>query len=174
MFRIEIRPETSADHGLVYDVERAAFGRRNEADLVETLREEARPQLSLVAELDGGIAGHVFFSPATIETQPDAARFGALGPVAVDPAQQGRGIGSALVRAGLEQCPRHLWSAVFLVGNPAYYSRFGFVLAAPRGLSYGEPAFDPVFQVVTLKPGALDGCRGRVHFHPAFAAAEAA
>jgi putative acetyltransferase len=169
---IEIRAEVPADYGRVFEVESAAFERRNEAELVEALRSSAHPYVSLVAVSDGQIVGHIFFSPVTFESYPEAPPAGSLGPVAVDLAHQGQGIGGALVRAGLEQCPRHGWSSVFLVGDPAYYSRFGFALAAARGLTYGNPFFDAVLQVFDLNPGALDGCEGRVCFHPAFAAAE--
>jgi putative acetyltransferase len=72
----------------------------------------------------------------------------------------------------VERCREHRWQAVFLVGNPLYYARFGFAPAGPRGFSYGDPAFEPAFQVLDLEPHALAGCAGRVRFHPAFAEAE--
>jgi putative acetyltransferase len=169
---LTIRSEVPADRDRVFAVESAAFAQRNEAELVDSLRRSTDPQLSLVATLADEIVGHVFFSPVVIESQRAATPAAALGPVAVEPARQRTGVGSALVRAGLERCSDHGWHAVFLVGNPAYYSRFGFVPAAPLGFHYGDPRFDPVFQVVELKAGALAGCRGRVHFHSAFAAAE--
>ena len=93
----------------------------------------------------------------------------ALGPMAVRPDRQGEGIGGALVRAALAGAGELGWPAVFLVGDPAYYVRFGFELAAPRGFTYGHPHFDPVLQVAVLTAGALDGRSGRVCFHPAFA-----
>lgn len=82
---------------------------------------------------------------------------------------QRQGAGSALVRAGLEACVLLGWKAVFLLGNPAYYSRFGFVLAAPLGLRYESESFDSAFQVVELIPEALSGCTGWVRYHDAFA-----
>jgi putative acetyltransferase len=89
--------------------------------------------------------------------------------VGVHPHAQRQGVGTALIRAGLRRCSAMGWQAVFLVGDPAYYSRFGFVLAAPMGLRYQSQAFDSAFQVLELTPGALAGCRGLVLYHEAFA-----
>ena len=163
-----IRAETPADHARVFAVQRAAFGQDDEAELVVALRAEAHPQLSLVAELDGRVVGHAFFSPVSArppDLLPPACGFAPLG---VHPDQQARGVGSALVRAGLAGCAELGWQAVFLVGNPAYYGRFGFVPASRFGLRYGVEALEPAFQARELRPGALRACRGRVRYHPAF------
>ena len=167
---VAIREERAADVARVQRVVRAAFGRDEEARLVERLRECARPRLSLVAESDGELAGHVFFSPVTLDPAPrPAPAVAGLAPLAVVPERQGRGIGAALVRAGLARCPSLGWSAVVLLGDPAYYARFGFAPAAAQGLFYRSEAFAPAFQVLELEPGALAGCRGELHYHPAFA-----
>lgn len=168
---VDIRLESPADIARIHEVEAAAFGQPAEARLVDVLREDARPVLSLVAEQGGVVVGHVFFSPVSLEGA-GAPSVAGLGPIGVDPAQQGRGIGSALVREGLARCPALGWQAVFLVGNPAYYSRFGFVLAAPLGFHYPNPVHDPVLQVAELEPGVLEGYRGLTHFHSAFDEAE--
>jgi putative acetyltransferase len=163
-----VRAELPSDHERVFAINAAAFGRPDEARLVSALRSSASPRISLVAEVDAEVVGHVFFSPVTIESPSAAPPVAGLAPVAVDPEHQGRGAGSKLVRAGLRRCPARGWRAVFVVGDPAYYSRFGFVRAAPMGFTYDE-RFDPVLQVIELTPGALDRCRGRVRYHPAFA-----
>jgi putative acetyltransferase len=163
-----VRDEKASDHEAVHALHTAAFGRRDEADLVDALRRDVRPQLSLVAERAGGLVGHVFFSPVRIGRAPAAPTFAALAPVGVLPEEQGGGAGSALVRAGLDRCPALGWKAVFLVGNPAYYGRFGFELAAPLGFRYQSEAFDPVLQVAILEPGALDGIEGEVVYPDAF------
>ena len=164
-----IRDEVPEDHAAVARVVSDAFGQPGEARLLEALRTEADPYLSLVAERDGSIVGHVFFSAVEVEGAPDAPPLGALAPLAVTPSLQGGGIGSTLVRAGLARCPEHGWRAVFLLGDPGYYARFGFGLAAPRGLRYLSEAFDAGFQVLELESGALKSVRGFVQYPPAFA-----
>lgn len=166
---LAIRSEEKADHSRVFEILTAAFERSNEANLVEVLRSSAEPYISIVAEEDGRILGHIFFSPVEIESSGEPSGLAGLAPVAVDPAHQGLGIGGALIRAGLERCRELGWQAVFLVGDPAYYARFGFALASPMRFSYGNPAFDAVFQVYEVSPGVLDGHGGRVLFHPALA-----
>jgi putative acetyltransferase len=168
---IRVRDERPSDERRVFAIQAAAFGRENEAQLVDALRAAAGPRISLVAERDGRVIGHVFVSQVAVD--PDArVPAGGLGPVGVDPAEQSRGVGSALVRAALVRAAELGWRAVFLLGNPRYYSRFGFVLASPLGLRYRSADFDRAFQVVELAPGALGGARGFVHFHAAFAEAE--
>jgi len=169
-----IRAEEETDETRILEIQAAAFERQNEADLVAMLRRAADPHISLVAEDGGRVLGHIFFSPVEIESSPglpdlpDQRGLAGLAPVAVDPAHQGRGVGSALIRAGLAACPALGWGAVFLVGDPRYYARFGFVMASPKGFTYGSPLFDSVLQVHELSAGALDGHGGRVRFHRAF------
>lgn len=166
---LTVRDEEPRDHGAVFAVEAAAFGRSDEARLVDDLRRSVAPFLSLVAERDARLVGHAFFSPVTIEGPQPGPAAGALGPIGVDPERQGGGIGSALVRAGLARAPGLGWRAIFLLGDPAYYARFGFALAAPRGLHYESLAFDGGFQVLELQPGALAGVSGFVRYPSAFA-----
>lgn len=165
---IEVRPEEIDDQETVYAVQAAAFGQPNEADLVVSLRRAAQPQLSLVADVAGRVVGHVFFSPVSVESSVPVPPVAGLAPLAVEPSHQGQGIGGALVRAGLERCAELGWKAVFLVGSPVYYGRFGFELAVPLGFRYREP-LDPALQVTELEPGALAGVSGAIHYHAAFA-----
>jgi putative acetyltransferase len=168
---IHVRDERASDRTPVFAIQSAAFRRANEARLVDALRAQADPKISLVAERDGRVVGHVFVSPVAVD--PNACvPAGGLGPVGVEPALQGEGVGSALVRAALARAPDLGWRAVFLLGNPRYYARFGFELAAPRGLHYRSADFDRAFQVIELVPGALQDAKGLVHFHRAFAEAE--
>jgi len=149
-------------------VHEAAFGRPDEARLVARLRQEARPLVSLVAEAGARVIGHVTFSPVTLEDGGASPLAGGLGPVGVLPEAQGEGAGSALIRAGLAACRALGWRLLFVLGDPAYYARFGFVLAAPHGLHYASHDFDAAFQVQALVPGALAGARGWVRYHAAF------
>lgn len=183
---IEIRAEAPGDYEAVRRVNESAFARPQEAALVDALRAAARPHVSLVAAAAGRVVGHIFFSPVTIE--PDGASIVAggggddrggdgdsppaamgLAPMAVAPERQRRGVGSQLVRAGLEHCRRHaLGAAVFVLGHPDYYPRFGFTPAAARGFrcEYDVPA--EVFMVAELVPGALAGRAGLVKYRPEF------
>jgi len=168
---IRVRDEQPGDTARVHAVQSAAFGRPAEADLVTALRTAADPALSLVAELAGDVVGHVFFSPVRLAERPDLAVAG-LAPIGVLPELQGRGIGGQLVRSGLERCRELGWCAIFLVGDPGYYARFGFALAAPQGFRYRSPDFDAALQVLELIPGALQGCRGELRYLDVFDATE--
>ena len=165
-----IRPERPEDARAVWTVHEAAFGRPDEARLVARLRQEVPVGVSLVAESAGRVIGHVFFSPVTIEGERSARPAGALAPVAVLPGEQGRGTGGALIRAGIEASRALGWRLLFVLGDPAYYGRFGFERAAPHGLLYESHAFDGAFQVQELAPGALAGVTGFVRYPAAFAA----
>jgi putative acetyltransferase len=163
-----IRPEQARDQAGVRAVTVAAFGTPAEADLVEALRARARPLVSLVAEEAGAIVGHTLFSPVTLPGHPTLALMG-LAPMAVAPARQRAGIGSALVRVGLEACRQLPADAVVVLGHPEYYPRFGFASGVRSGLAceYDVPA--EAFMVLELRPGALRGATGTVQYHAAFA-----
>jgi putative acetyltransferase len=161
-----LRCERPADYDAIDAVHERAFGRPGEAELVRALRREARPYVALVAEQDGRVAGHVAFSPVSIEGGSPPAL--GLGPVAVDPPLQQDGIGSWLVRAGLERCAEAGARIVVVLGHASYYPRFGFRPASPLGLRYRSRVFDPSFFVLELAPGALAGISGWVRYHQAF------
>ncbi len=163
-----IRLESVADHAAIRALHRAAFETRAEADLVDALRRDARPFVSLVA-LDGDtLVGHVAFSPARLDSDPER-RLAGLGPMAVLPARQREGIGGALVAAGLAQCRAAGFIAVIVLGHADYYPRFGFAPASRFGLDCEYDVPDEVFMALELEAGALAECRGRIRYHPAFA-----
>lgn len=164
-----IRPEAPADRSAIHQVNELAFGSRAEADLVDALRAEARPFLSLVAVQDDKVVGHICFTPVTIESDGVVSTAMGLAPMAVLPDLQNQGIGSALVRQGLEECRRLGEEVIVVLGHPDFYPRFGFVPAAPLGIRSEYPVPDEVFQIAELRPGALEGRRGLVRYHPAFA-----
>ena len=167
-----IRMETEADRIAVRQVNEEAFGRVNEAELVEALRKNARPQISLVAELDGQIVGHIFFSPVRIEEGASAFTALGLAPMAVLPELQNKSIGSQLVRRGLDECRNMGHDVVVVLGHPEYYPRFGFVPAKTKGLKCEYEVPDDVFMVAELRDGALAGRRGVVKYRPEFSNAD--
>ena len=122
---------------------------------------------SLVAVVEDRVVGHVLFSPVTFDPPKAKQRWVALGPIGVLPEYQGRGIGSRLVRQGLDRCRSAGWDGVVLLGSPGYYSRFGFVQASHHGLS-SEFGSGPAFQVSELRQGALEEVEGKVLYPPEF------
>jgi putative acetyltransferase len=163
-----IRAEWPGDRAEVFEVNRRAFASAAEADLVDALRPLADPLVSLVAETGGRVVGHSLFTPVTVPGPEGERQAMALGPLAVLPEFQRRGIGGQLIRAGLEACRDLGQGAVFLLGDSAYYGRFGFAPAAARDLHYKGPEFDPYFMVLELEPSWLGGCSGKVRYLPPF------
>ena len=162
-----IRAEDERDYDDVRAVNTAAFETPLEANLVEALRTQARPIVSLVAIDETDVVGHVMFSPVLLSGHPDLDLMG-LAPMAVIPRHQGKGIGSALVRAGLEQCRQLGCGAVVVLGHPHYYPRFGFVPAARCGIGCEYDVPEDVFMVLELQPRFLEGRSGIITYHPAF------
>jgi putative acetyltransferase len=165
---VTIRAEAAEDEAAIRRVNEAAFGRKGEADLVEALRAAGQATLSLVAEADGAIVGHILFSPVEVrQTGREAWRAVALGPMAVLPGLQGQGIGSALVHAGLARCQAKGDVIVFVLGHPGFYGRLGFEPASHGGIN-SEYGGGDAFMVAALARGALAGRRGTVYYLPAF------
>lgn len=168
---IMIRAETPQDIETIYKIEAAAFEGEAHAELVNLLRAEDELILSHVAELSGEAVGHAAYSLVTVTDGDIAKRFPALGPIGVLPRCQGRGVGSALVRAGLEAMSDMGYGLLFLVGSPLYYPRFGYQPAQPLGFTSDYVEDDgrhEHFMVAILGEGALGDVRGHVRFHDAF------
>ena len=164
---MRVRAERPDDYALVREINRAAFGRDAEADLVDRLRAEASPIISLVGEQGGQVVGHILFSPVTLSGH-DTLPIAGLAPVAVLPAHQRAGIGSALVNAGLDACRDGDFVAVVVVGHPDYYPRFGFRPASQFGLACEFEVPDDVFMALAVEDGALRNRQGTIHYHPLF------
>ena len=164
---MRIRSETNKDHAAVRAVNEAAFETSAEANLVEALRAKVK-LISLVADADGEVVGHILFSPVSLNERSHLGLMG-LGPMAVAPSHQLEGIGSALVHEGLKRCKQVGCRAVVVLGHADYYPRFGFVPAARYGLRSEYDVPEDVFMIVELEAGALQGASGLVRYDEAFA-----
>ena len=168
---IIIRAEIPSDIEAIYKIEAAAFEGEAHAELVNQLRAEEELILSHVAVVNDKLVGHAAYSLVTVTDGDIVRRFPALGPIGVMPRCQGRGIGSALVRAGLEAIRDMGNGLVFLVGSPLYYPRFGYQPAQPLGFTSDyveDESRHEHFMVAVLDEGALTEVRGHVRFHDAF------
>jgi HAD superfamily hydrolase (TIGR01509 family) len=166
----DIRPEASDDLASIRQVEQQAFGRFAEADLVDLCRRHGRVTLSLVAVQAGQVVGHILFTPVVLEPPgPDRGGLG-IGPLAVLPEWQRKGIGTRLMQTGLELARQQGYDFIVLLGDPHYYSRFGFLPGKGFGLSseYGD---GDEFQALELHPGAVTGVSRLVRYAPEFAEA---
>jgi putative acetyltransferase len=164
--RVLLRREVRQDESAIRVVHSCAFGGGDVAEtrLLEDLRADGDiiPELSIVATFNGDIVGHVVCSRASLEGRPSVG----LGPLGVLPIHQRRGVGQALMHAVLGAADALHEPAVILLGDPAFYRRFGFVLAAPLGVLPPVPAWTPHFQVRPLH--AWDKPRGTFLYAPAF------
>jgi len=158
---MKVRPALPADYHAIRDVLLAAFAQDFEANLVEALRDSKDTRIEFVAQVDGIIVGHLLLSKM-------AAPAGCLGlaPVAVAPDRQGQGVGSALMRAAIDGARRGRWNAIFLLGDPAYYGRFGFSVEDCRIFESAYPA--EYMHVLALREGALDELGRRIEYAEPF------
>ncbi len=163
---IVYREETVADLEQIRRVNTEAFGQAAEADLVDTLRREGHATLSLVAAAEDEVRGHILFSDLPIDTESGPLPTVALAPMAVLPQFQRQGIGSQLVRHGLEICRGRGFCAVLVLGHVDYYPRFGF--SAKLAQQIASPFSGDAFMAAELAPGALKNVRGRVEYPPPF------
>ena len=159
-------PESPGELAAIRAVNAAAFGRPDEANLVDWLRADGDVILSLVAVREGCVAGHILFSRMWIDTPASQVSAIALAPVAVSPDYQRQGIGSLLIRRGLELLRGRHEAAIIVAGHPAYYPRFGF--SADKARLLKSPFPPEAFMALELTAGALDGIEGPVVYPPAF------
>jgi putative acetyltransferase len=149
----EVRPARVSDDAAIRAVNARAFGGDHGAEVAELVGALAAgpARVSLVAEDEGAIVGHVMLSRGWIDAEQSLVEALTLSPLAVDPPRQRQGIGGDLVRAALAEAQTQGAPAVFLEGDPRYYERFGFVFGSSRGFirpSVRVP--QPAFQVVVL------------------------
>lgn len=167
---IHIRPENESDHPAIREVNEQVFGRPDEAEIVEQVRQSPGfvPELSFVAERDAQIAGHALFSEVTVQGETQSWTILTLGPIAVRPEFQRQGVGGRLLREGISRASALGYRAIALIGHPTYYPRFGFVPGSRFGLTCEFAVPDEVFMALPLRPDGLAEVQGRIVYPPAF------
>lgn len=165
---MKIRPEQPGDKAHIRHIHQQAFGGDSEADLVDQLRNTDLTLISLVAEEQAQLVGHILFSPVTLVGPGSVPPIAGLAPMAVLPQWQKRGVGSLLITTGLDYCAKAGYVAVVVLGHPAYYPRFGFVPASRFHIKSEYDVPDEVFMLKELQPSALQGFSGTIQYHPAF------
>ena len=166
---ITIRTEQPGDSDAIRLVNEQAFAQPQEADVVDRLRRRCAELLSLVAESDGRIVGHLLFSPAVIDDPRGEIGGMGLAPMAVLPEYQRQGIGSQLVESGLEILREDACPFVIVLGHPQYYPRFGFTPAAGHGVECQWPDVPPeAFMILVLDEPVMRGVSGVARYRNEF------
>ena len=166
---VTVRPERQDDIAAVRAVNEAAFGQPAEAEIVDAIRERCATAVSLVALEAGRIVGHILFSPVRVFGEKASFPGMGLGPMAVVPERQRRGIGSLLVRAGIEAVSQPNCPFIIVLGHPEYYPRFGFVPASQHELSCQWPGIpDAAFMVLILDVVKMRNVGGIVRYRDEF------
>lgn len=167
---VHIRPERPGDYGAIRRINDLAFGRDVEGTLVEKLRLEPAfiRDLSLVAFTNGNSIGHILFFPVNIVDGDRQIPSLSLAPMAVDPDFQQKGVGSQLVRYGLNQSKEAGFHSVIVLGHPRFYPRFGFLPASRWNITAPWEVPDEAFLALELVPGALEGVSGCVAYSHVF------
>ncbi|MBU8922225.1 MAG: N-acetyltransferase [Bacteroidales bacterium] len=167
---MKVRPELEKDFNTIRSITRAAFDNEEEPDLIEAIRESSYyiPELSLVAETGGKVTGYIMFSRINVVGDNGDMEVLSLAPMAVIPDMQNRGIGSRLLRKGIEKCRELGHRIIIVIGHPEFYPRFGFVPARDAGFEVPFDVPDEAFMVTGLVDDALEGVGGMVIFSPPF------
>jgi len=165
---VHVREERPDDYAAIRALNDAAFGQPQEGLLVDALRMNGGVMLSLVAEQDGLVVGHILYSPATIDTEGRRVAGASLGPMAVLPTYQRRGVGGQLIEAGTRWLKRRGCPFVIVLGHPGYYPRFGFIPASVYGIHCEWEVPDEAFMVMLLDAPAMRDVSGMVRYRQEF------
>ncbi len=164
---VHIRREDPSDRDAIRKVNHQAFGGNAEADLVNALRDDGFAAVSLIAEVDGEVVGHIMFSAIKIRTEKRAFESLSLAPMAVLARFQRQGIGSALIEGGIEECRKLSYGSILVLGHPEFYPRFGFSsnLASSLICPFGS---GEAWMALELVPESLKGVSGTVEYSAPF------
>ncbi len=168
-----IRKEEEKDHKQIYEVNKLAFQQENESKLIEKIRKSENfiPELSIVAEIDNRIVGHILFSKIKIIGDSDYESL-ALAPMAVIPEFQKRGIGSELIKKGIDKAKELGFDSIIVLGHKEYYPKFGFQRASKWNIKCPFEVPDDVFMAIELTEKAFEGAAGTVEYPDEFNEAE--
>ena len=163
---INIRKETEKDYEDIKSVNDKAFGQENEGKIVENLRKNEKyiSDLSLVAEIDNKIVGHILFFPIKVISQKNEYETLSLAPMSVLPNYQKMGIGLKLIAYGIKAAKKAGYTSIIVLGHSDYYPRFGFVPASTFGIKPPFEVPDTAFMALELLPNSLKGKQGTVKY----------
>jgi putative acetyltransferase len=167
--RITIRKEEEKDHKQIFEVNKLAFQQENEGKLIEKIRKNENfiPELSIVAEIDNRIVGHILFSKIKIVGKSVYESL-ALAPMAVIPEFQRKGIGSELVKKGINKAKKLGFDSIIVIGHKEYYPKFGFQNASRWNIKCPFEVPDEVFMAIELTEKAFEGKAGTVEYPDEF------
>ena len=165
---MNIRKEKDSDKEIIWKVNAEAFETEAEANLVNALRDSGISFISLVAEKDEEIVGHILFTPVELIGDDSGLKLMGLAPMAVLPKFQKKSIGSQLVKTGKEICSTQGYDAIVVLGHPEYYPKFGFVPSVKYGIKSEYDVPDEAFMLLELKKDSLKDKNGVIKYHSAF------
>jgi len=165
---MNIRKEIDSDKEKIWKVNVESFETEAEANLVNALRDSKILFISLIAEEDEEIVGHILFTPVELIGDDSGLKLMGLAPMAVLPGFQKKGIGSQLVKTGKEKCSTQGYDAIIVLGHPDYYPKFGFIPSVKYGIKSEYDVPDEAFMVLELKEGSLKDKKGVIKYHSTF------
>jgi putative acetyltransferase len=166
--QMHIREEKPSDIDNIREINSEAFETIAEANLVDALRTSGCTRISLVAETENGLVGHILFTPVDLSGCENNLKMMGLAPMAVKSQFQNKGIGSKLVQEGLKRCQFSGYDAVVVLGHSDYYPRFGFEPAVRFCIKSEYEVPDDVFLIIELKPNTLTGYKGVIKYQDEF------